>query len=203
MSVLVDDLKLFLTGREPFSDYLTDKQRTYTNSPDYLIYTLSFHGNRNVAKFEQAIAPPPKTSFIDVGCCAGTTGLNLALRGYHVTFHDYEGLGLEFIRWFADRHKLSCQVVPYGQDISKRFDIATAFDVLEHTGNHLSFIKWISGLARRVMICYPIMPFSPPFENVLDEWVDDEMIRHVVSSRYRLVYDDKPDGRRFLIWESD
>jgi hypothetical protein len=202
MSVIIDDLKRFLSDREPFTDYLLDKRRTYTASPDYLIYVTSFHGNRNVAAFEQSICAPLGTRFIDVGCCSGVTGLNLALRGYHVTFHDYEGLGLEFIRWFSKEHRLDTKVIPYGEE-TVNYDVAIALDVLEHTGNHLAFIKWISSLADKVMICYPLsVPFAPPYENVLDEWVDDKAIRQIVSERYKVVSDENPDGRRFLVWRT-
>lgn len=203
MSVIVDDLKLFLSGKAPFTDYLSDKKRTYTASPDYLIYTVSFHGNRNVAAFEEAIKPPAGSTIIDVGCCAGITGLNLAWQGYPVTFHDFEGLGLDFIRWFSSRHQLNATVIPYGDELPICYDLLVALDVLEHTGNHLAFVHWISTLAHQVRICYPLSAgFSPPYANVLDEWVDDEIIRETVAKRYRIIRDEDPDGRRFLIWDT-
>ncbi len=204
MSIIVDDLKNFLSDREPFNDYLSDKERTYTASPDYLISVISFHGNRNVAAFEESVKPSAGTKIIDVGCCSGITGLNLAVQGYPVTFHDFEGLGLDFIRWFSERHALNTEVIPYGQELERHHDIAIALDVLEHTGNHLAFIKWISYLAGRVMICYPLsVPFMPPYEKVLDEWVDDLAIRDIVRHRYKLIHDEAPGSdRRFLIWES-
>lgn len=203
MSAIVDDLKIFLSDRDPFTDYLSDKNRAYTASPDYLIYTTSFHHNRNVKAFEESIRPPVGTQIIDVGCCAGMTGLALAMRGYPVTFHDFEGLGLQFVRWISSKRTLDTQVIPYGDQLTRRYDIAIALDVLEHTGNHLSFVRWISGLAGRVMICYPLSSgFEPPYVNVLDEWVDDEMIRLAVSHRYRVLHDQNPDGRRFLVWET-
>lgn len=203
MSVIIDDLKYFLSDKPNFTDYLSDKKRAYTASSDYLIYVTSFHGNRNVAAFEESIKLPLGARFIDVGCCSGVTGLNLAMRGYQVAFHDYEGLGLDFIRWFSEKHHLKTEVVPYGQELVNSYDVAIALDVLEHTGNHLAFIKWISYLAGRIMICYPLSTgFSPPYENVLDEWVDDRAIREVVKERYRLIHDEAPDGRRFLIWEA-
>ncbi|KKL85249.1 hypothetical protein LCGC14_1956620, partial [marine sediment metagenome] len=68
-----------------------------------------------------------------------------------------------------------------------RYDIAVALDVMEHTGNHLGFVRWISELAQRVVVCYPRMEFSPPYVTVVDElsWSNQ-------SSLINAVIDYKP-----------
>lgn len=202
MSFIVDQLKIFLSDKESRPDFLSDKRLTYTDSPEYLLYTTSFHHDASIRALIEPLSPPVGTTIIDVGCCSGFTGLSLAMNGYRVAFHDFEGLGLSFIRWFSDRQELNTQVIPYGSEMTERYDLAIALDVMEHTGNHLGFIRWISSLAHKVIVCYPLMPFAPPYSDQIDEWVDDQVIRSVVESRYKL-FDDylsTSGDRRFLIW---
>lgn len=196
------ELKEFLSDKEPVPISLSDKHQTYTASPEYLLYTTSFHHDHWIKELIDSLRPPAGTNFIDVGCCSGFTGLTLALRGYGVTFHDFEGLGLQFVRWFSDKHSLNTRIIPYGQDLPESYDIAIALDVLEHTGNHLGFLYWISGLAKKVVITYPLLSFVPPYDNRLDEWVDDQAIRSIVESRYHLVDDYSQASRRYLIWKT-
>lgn len=197
------ELRTFLSDVESQPVSTSDKRGTYTNSGDYLIYTTSFHHDHAVSELVTGLKPPAGTTIIDVGCCSGFTGLTFALQGYKVAFHDFEGLGLQFVRWFGDKHALDIEVIPYGGEIEKRYDIAIALDVMEHTGNHLGFIRWISDLAHRVIICYPLMAFGPPYSDDLDEWVDDQVIRNVVEARYKLQDDylSTSADRRFLIWK--
>ena len=180
----------------------TDLIETYTKSTKYLKYTIAFHFNPYVLMFmKTAFGRQEKADIIDVGCCSGFTGLMLAIRGHRVTFHDFEGVGLDFIRWVSNRHNLDTTVIPYGDPVECRYDIAVALDVMEHTGNHLGFVRWISELARRVVVCYPRMEFSPPYVTVVDEWIDDEGVRMGIGSRYNVIVDYEGGGRRFMIWE--
>jgi len=201
--IIDDGLNEFLAdkGSAPYST--ADKMAAYTGSPEYLTYTTYFHHDVHVKEFTEGINPRPGSTFIDVGCCSGFTGLLLAHRGYKVTFHDFDGLGLKFVRWYSEKHNLDTDVIPYGQELPVRYDIAISLDVMEHTGNHLGYLRWITELADRAMICYPLMPFSPPHDDVLDEWIDDNAICDIVNCRYKLVDSYIAGGnRRFLVWDS-
>lgn len=202
MTLFVEQLREFVGAipqRIPVS--ASDKIRTYTESADYLIGTTYFHNDIYVKQFEADFKKhSPGTRFLDVGCCTGSTGLALARRGYHVGFHDFEGLGLEFIRWLSGEESLDTDVIPYGTKEPVDYNVAIALDVMEHTGNHLGFIRWISSLAPKVIITYPLMAFAPPYEMVIDEWIDDEAVRTILYERYTVLVDHTNASRRFLIW---
>ncbi len=180
-----------------------EKVGTYTESTQYLKNTTHYHFDVDMKPFtEEALSGPNVGEIIDVGCCSGLMGLVMALREYWVTFHDFEGVGLAFVRWMIERHGLEGEVIPYGQEVTRRYDTVIATDVLEHTGNHLGFIRWVSGLGKRVIVTYPQIAFSPPHVEVIDEWVDDEVIVRVVEERYEVVTNYLRNGRRFLIWRT-
>lgn len=201
--LITNDLKYYLrevVGAVTPPMSIDDKRSTYTESGDYLLYTTQYHTDAGMAELMNYIYKIPARSVIDAGCCSGFTGLLMALKSYYdVIFHDFEGLGLKFIRWFIEKHSLNAEVVPYGEKIDCA-DLAIALDVIEHTGNHLSFIRWMNGLGRSKVICYPLMAFAPPYVDVMDEWVDDEAIRQIVGSRYETIFDWSQNGRRFLGW---
>lgn len=93
---------------------------TYTTSPEYLLHTITaFHSNTGVQGIIGDVLKhiQPGETVVDVGCSCGFTGLTIAMQGRAVTFHDFESLGLQFIRWFAERKGLIVSVIPYGDSI--------------------------------------------------------------------------------------
>jgi SAM-dependent methyltransferase len=181
-----------------------DFEQTYTRSVDYLLSTVNYHHDTTMKAYTDKLFSTVSGKIIDVGCCTGFMGLLFALRGERVTFADFEGAGLEFVRFFAKKNGLSVQVIPYSElDLSRHgvYDWALAFDVLEHAGNQLSFVRMMSILGQNVVISYPCLGYSPPFKRVIDDWVDDEAIRWIVNERYKVVEDLNGGGRRFLRWE--
>ena len=179
-----------------------DKRHTYIASGEYLKYLRLFHEDPAVVKFHMFLLTMIATqeTVIDVGCGCGFTGWPFAVRGSQVSFHDFEGLGLEFIRQWSHRMNFSTQVLAYGHS-GTGHDWALAFDVLEHTGNHLGAIKWLRQLGEKVALCYPIqVEHQPPYAEGLDEWVDDEAIGWMLNRRYRVLESYVENGRRFLIY---
>jgi len=173
----------------------TDKIGTYTKSTDYFYQTLEYHRSPYVRSFNglalQVLPGFKLHDVVDVGCAWGITGLTFAMQGTPTTFYDYDGIGLDFLRWA--KHDTSVgkniNVVPYGEPI-KRHGMCLAFDVLEHTGNHLAALRWFKELGDLVVMCYPTrVPRLEPYKPYgLDEWVDDEAIMWVIQRRYQLVY---------------
>lgn len=180
-----------------------DKMRTYTESAVYISATTAFHFNDRVAEFFAFMLDliKPDERIIDVGCCSGFTGLLLMLNNrYNVQFHDFDGLGLSFVRSFLQSRRYSqASVVPYG-DQPKPSDWVVALDVLEHTGNHLGFLHYLDGLGDKFVVTYPLMTYRPPFVNVIDEWVDDVAIEHIIDQRYDMIKSYTTDGRRYMIY---
>lgn len=186
-------------------------QQLYTESPAYQLYITEFHDEPNIISFLNYVSDSAKdtfkelgvkTSFIDVGCGSGFTGLSLALSGdYFVTFHDFEGLGLDFIRDYLDKNdNIRGQVIPYGLQV-KRHTVAIALDVMEHTHNHLCTLRWLKELGDYVVLTYPLMPYKPPFIVEIDEYVDDEALLYICEKRYKVILSKVVNGRRFLIYK--
>jgi 2-polyprenyl-3-methyl-5-hydroxy-6-metoxy-1,4-benzoquinol methylase len=200
-------LRQFVAERPEVPVSTSDKLRTYTTSPQYLAYCAQYHQSPDVAQFLLTVAGliQPGDSLVDVGCCAGFTGLMLAgYDKYPVTFHDYGGIGLDFLRWVLANHDYpQTRVIPYHQPIEPHKWVV-ACDVLEHTGNHLATLRWLSELSSYgVVLCYPTAPaFAPPYvTDRLDEWVDDEAIQWVIERRYKVITSYIEETRRYTIYE--
>lgn len=177
---------------------------TYTESVPYLLNTVcEFHQQTPVLAFTDRLVAeiPAGASVVDVGCAGGITGLTLARKGRAVTFHDFEGLGLAFIRHYAATEGLTVRVVPYGQEPSPfKHDWAVALDVIEHTGNALGFLKWMKGMGETVAFSIPSVGFEPPYVNVVDRWMDHEALRWVLERRHDLLYWNSVENRTFCVY---
>jgi len=129
------------------------------------------------------------------------TSHTLRMQGDDKYKDQHYDLAEEYYRKAKEKENdLDTQVVPYDEDPGVH-DVAISLDVIEHTGNHLGYLRWISRLAKRVMICFPLMGFAPPFEVVIDEWVDAEAVRWVLEKRYKVVSDYCIDSRQFFVWD--
>jgi hypothetical protein len=181
------------------------KLDTYTRSAAYQIGVTQYHATEDTALFILDLAQRihPSDTIVDAGCASGFAGLSLAQFGRgRVIFHDYPGLGLSFLDWFIKNEPLEqARVVAYTEPIEQH-DWCLACDVLEHTGNHLAALKWFATLGKKVALCYPLsIGFSPPYVNVIDEWVDDEMIQAAIARRHTILDTAIRDGRRCTIYE--
>lgn len=176
----------------------------YTQSPWYQYYTTEWHLDPNVQYFINLIQEisEPDTSFIDVGCATGLTGLTLAhLRPTQlVTFYDFPGIGQDFILDHSKRYHLNTQFIPYGQAV-QRHSLALALDVLEHTAMHTGTLEWLRYLGDNCAVTYPLRPFRPPFIKEADEYVDDEALLWVAEKRYHILFNHSANQRRFLLYQ--
>ena len=248
---LTDALEAFLDGvPEPDGD--ADMRAMYTQSPRYLRDVIApFHMQEDVLRCMAWLAGnvQPHHTVWDVGCSCGFTGLTLARLGRKVAFHDFEGLALQFIRWYAAGENLdNVEVVPYmqrfdteraayefelwlegnksrfdGQTTHDAFvawaketgcyvgevaelcqpehrDWAIALDVIEHTGNHLGFLRWMKELGSTVVFSVPNPPFLPPYMPVVDEWVDTQAIIWTIERRHQLLDTLQDNGRTYLVY---
>ena len=113
---------------------------------DLIITDIVMPGKEGITTIIELKKEYPNLKIIDVGCASGLTGFRFVNKGHLVTFHDFEGIGLEFIRWFLKDRKYGNAhwVVPYGNSLPYgRYDAVVSIDVLEHTGNHLGYLKWL------------------------------------------------------------
>lgn len=189
----IDGSAVSLDGKEDF----------YTDSPWYQYYSTDFHIDPHVARFiaDLVSIADPKTSFIDVGCASGITGLTVALclPEQLVTFHDFTGIGADFIIDFSARQRLNTQFVPYGKPIT-RHSLALAFDVIEHTGSHVGTLTWLRLLGDNVALTYPLLPFRPPWQREADEYIDDDALQTIIAQRYKIIHTATENQRRFTLY---
>ncbi len=195
----------------PQSHTTTDsKLNLYTQDSTYLLYSVGWHSGYDICQFIEELARQiaPDDSVIEVGCESGITGLTLAhlchnCDQFYLTLHDYDGLGPQFARDYAKKHNLPIHWQPYGVE-PERHNWVVATDVLEHSGNHLAFLKWLDILGHFKVVTYPLSGrFCPPYgiESVIDEWVDDEGVLEVIGRRHRMIVSRIRDDRRYLIYE--
>lgn len=177
---------------------------TYTESTSYLMAVIcQFHAQMPVLKFTDRLMAEISAgaTVVDVGCAGGITGLTLAREGFRVTFHDFEGLGLDFVRHYAAREGLDVRVVPYGEEPAGfHHDWAVALDVIEHTGNELGFLRWMKQMGDTVAFSIPTVGFEPPYRPVVDAWIDREAVEWVVRRRYEVLYWQMIENRTFVVF---
>ena len=185
-----------------------DEHKVYTALPAYYEETMHFHRDPWVQAFTahviRDILPEHQKKVVDVGCAFGVTGLTMALHNVDVTFFDYPGLGLDFLRWVKETEpKLGekITVMEYGDPI-RRHTMVLAIDVLEHLPNQLAGIKWFKELGDLVVMSYPTrVPYRPPYEKEgIDRWVDDEIIQLAVAYRWQLMESTNQYGWRSMIY---
>ena len=203
---LKDEFTLFCYGDKDTPPGYNELPKTtentiYTHSPEYHIVCLRYHEDAYMkalhSKLDEAIGVGK--TVLDVGCSLGVTGLLLAHRGREVTFHDYEGLGLKFLRWHIKKNEFNARVVPYGEEVGLH-DWVLATDVIEHAGDPLAFLHWLDILGRKVILTYPVtVAWQEPWKMILiDNWVDDLAIRQLVWNRHQVFIDKYGEGRRYL-----
>lgn len=206
-----DIVEIAIKKDDGFSVESDKLYQLYTESSIYQLYITEFHDDPYIQDFIKILSDVSrhtfeklgrKTDFVDVGCGSGFTGLILALSGnYHVVFHDFEGLGLDFVKdYLSQNPQISGSVIPYGLNVPQH-TVAVALDVMEHTHNHLCTLRWLKELGSYVALTYPLKEYKPPFILEIDEYVDDESLLYICEHKYKVILSEIANGRRFLIYK--
>src|SRR4051794_1253658 len=83
---------------------------------------------------------PPGGSLLDYGCGIGSDGLQLLEAGYRVSFADFDNPSTRYLRWRLAHRGLDAQVHDLDGDVPAGFDLAYAFDVIEHVDDPHAFL---------------------------------------------------------------
>src|SRR3954451_7451137 len=109
-----------------------DEQGLYRESEPHL-YDLPAFAMTGTKDPYRAWIPPPPLELLDLGCGIGSDGLRLIEQGHRVTFADFDNPSTRYLRWRLERRGLSAPVVDLDRSWPDGpFDLAYAFDVLEH-----------------------------------------------------------------------
>jgi 2-polyprenyl-3-methyl-5-hydroxy-6-metoxy-1,4-benzoquinol methylase len=178
-----------------------DEQRLYRESEAYLYNLTAFAmtGTKLPYLRELMRAVPPPARALDVGCGIGSDGLMLLEAGYDVEFADFENPSTRYLRRRLERrglaaavHDLDAGPLPTG------FDVAYAFDVLEHVDDPLTLLAAMEASAR--LVCVNLLDTSED-ESVLHRELPVDAI--VARARERGLRTDRRfhDGRvRLLVY---
>ena len=186
-----------------------DLAGTYSRSSDYLKSVAGFQRHETKAKALTAVLNrfPLDTKALDLGCCAGFTGLALRLNGWqNVDFADFEGLGLGFVRQFCAARGWESAIHTFVANGLMpnwpRYDLVLGFDVIEHTPNQLAFIEWLRRLGKCAAVTWPTVPWQPPLYQQIDTWIDTPAMLEVIERRFNVVEAWLEDSRQFVLFET-
>jgi cyclopropane fatty-acyl-phospholipid synthase-like methyltransferase len=90
---------------------------------------------------------------LDVGCGIGSDGLALLEEGYSVEFADFDNPSTRYLRWRLSRRGLSAPVYDLDAvELPSGFDLAYAFDVLEHVSDPFALLASMEASASLVCV---------------------------------------------------
>jgi cyclopropane fatty-acyl-phospholipid synthase-like methyltransferase len=98
-------------------------------------------------------ALPPPARLLDYGCGIGSDGLVLIEAGYEVAFADYNNPSTRYLRWRLAHRGLEAQIYDLDQgEPQLGFDLAYAFDVIEHVDDPFAFLEKMEAAARLILV---------------------------------------------------
>jgi SAM-dependent methyltransferase len=176
-----------------------DEARLYRTSQAYLYNLTAFAMTGTKAPYlaaVKAVVPPP-ARVLDVGCGIGSDGLALLDAGYRVEFAEYDNPSAAYLRWRLERrgldtpiHDLDAAPLPTG------FDVAYAFDVLEHADDWRALLASMERAAR--IVCVNALETSPDETVLHRELPVGDVVAHAARRRL-LRYQRHHDGRSHLL----
>jgi SAM-dependent methyltransferase len=131
-----------------------DEQRLYRVSEAYL-YDLTAFAMTGTKDPYLAWIPtaPPALSLLDFGCGIGSDGLRLLEAGHRVTFADFDNPSTRYLRWRLEHRGLDAPIADVDGGLPDGpFDLAYAFDVLEHLEDPFAALGALERRSRRVLV---------------------------------------------------
>jgi SAM-dependent methyltransferase len=184
---------------EEEAERIGDEQALYRTSDAYLYNLTAFAMTATKAPYLDLVraALAPGARVLDLGCGIGSDGLTLLEEGYAVEFADFDNPGAAYLRWRLEQRGLSAPVHDLDAGpLPRGFDLAFAFDVLEHVADWRAVLVSMERSAR--LVCVNALETSPA-ETVLHH---DLPVRSVVlhAARRGLVrYERLHGGRSHLL----
>ena len=150
-----DRLVHYARTLETEAEQAPDEGALYRTSEAYLYNLTAFAMTQTKAPYLATLARavPPGGRLLDYGCGIGSDGLALMEAGYRVAFADFDNPSVRYLRWRLERRGLEAEIYDLDRDeIPSGFDLAYAFDVIEHVDDPFAFLAALERAARLVLV---------------------------------------------------
>src|SRR5207247_5879932 len=102
---------------------------------------------------EVARTVSPGARILDYGCGIGSDGLALIDAGYRVEFADFDNPSTRYLRWRLEHRGLKARIYDLDRETpASDFDLAFAFDVIEHVDDPFAFLESLERAAGTVVV---------------------------------------------------
>ena len=132
-----------------------DEQAFYRSSEGYLYNLTAFAMSATKIPYLVDLTGlvRPRARLLDYGCGIGSDGLLLLEMGYHVEFADFDNPSARYLRWRLEHRGLEAPVhdLDAGQP-PPGFELAYAFDVIEHVPDPFAFLGAMEERAAAVLV---------------------------------------------------
>jgi SAM-dependent methyltransferase len=175
-----------------------DEDQLYRRSQAYLYDLTVFAMSQTKEPYLRDLAAhlPPGARLLDYGCGIGSDGLRLLESGYDVAFADFDNPSVQYLRWRLARRGLEAEIFDIDRPgMPRDFDLAYAFDVIEHVDDPFDLLARMEGLARHVLVNF----LEPaPNETSLHRPLPVKALLRYVATR-RLMHYRVYHGRSHLV----
>jgi SAM-dependent methyltransferase len=161
-----------------------DEGSFYRTSRAYLYNLTAFAmtGTKLPYLRDLTSAVAPGASVLEYGCGIGSDGLCLAEAGYRVAFADFDNPSTEYLRWRLARRGLDATIHDLDRGAPPGgFDLAFAFDVIEHVDDPFDFLDRMEHQAGLVLVNF--LESGPEETGLHRELPIEALIRHAASRR--------------------